>query len=231
MNLLTGIVKNKYSLVNKKRKSSDDDDNEESELKKIKFNPLELLTSLINNEDDDVYNIKNDIYFKTDITVESARKLVSIIDKLNKKIDDMKKDDGIETIIPSPIKLHITSNGGDLQMGCWLADVVEKSCIPIWTYIESYACSAASLVAVVGKRRFITKRSFIMIHQLSSWTSGKFQEIEDDYIYSKKLMNTIKDIYSNYTKLTAKQISDKLKHDTWIDSNACLQQGFVDFII
>ena len=44
------------------------------------------------------------------------------------------------------------------------------------------------------------------------------------------LMQTIKTIYKEYTKVPMKKLDEILKHDLWFDCNTCLELGLVDEI-
>ena len=99
------------------------------------------------------------------------------------------------------------------------------------SYIEGAAASAATIISVACKKRFIGKYSKMLIHQLSAGTYGKFTELEDDMENNKHLMDTIKDIYKAYTNLPMKKLNEILKHDLWFDSKTCLDYGLVDEIV
>jgi ATP-dependent protease ClpP protease subunit len=49
-------------------------------------------------------------------------------------------------------------------------------------------------------------------------------------INSDKLMETIKSIYTKYTKIPAEKIDEILDHDLWFDAKTCLDYGLVDEI-
>jgi ATP-dependent protease ClpP protease subunit len=55
-------------------------------------------------------------------------------------------------------------------------------------------------------------------------------ELEDDMENNKHLMQTIKTIYKEYTKVPMKKLDEILKHDLWFDCNTCLELGLVDEI-
>lgn len=216
-------------------------------LEKIKKNLKRKFSDFDKNSNDDdddcnseidtlckhVYMRNNDIYFKTDVTLQSVEMLIKLIDKHNDKIEYYRKDKSIKLIKPYPLKLHITSYGGDLQIGLMAADAIENSKIPIHTIVEGYAASAATFMSIVGKKRYITKRSNMLIHQLRTvgFIDSKFEEQKDDYENNKMFMENVKILYKKYTKLTETQIESELKHDLWHNSNECLQFGFVDTIL
>lgn len=209
-------------LLGKRKRHNIDVDDDENEI----------------TEDDEtkmVYIIDNDIYFKMDITLKSVDKLMKIIRECNDKFLTLKKNNSIKEIIPNPLIIHITSYGGCAMAGLMAADAIEQSIIPIHTIIEGYAASAATFLSIVGKKRYITKRSQMLIHQIRIYGDYKFgetfEEQQDDYKNSKHLMEEIINLYKKYTKLTRIQIENELKHDLWRNSKSCLNAKLVDEII
>lgn len=188
-----------------------------------------------NDETKMVYISNNDIYFKMDVTLKSVDKLMKIIKDCNEKFALLKKDKSIKEIVPNPLNLHITSYGGCAMSGLMAADVIEQSNIPIHTIVEGYAASAATFMSIVGKKRYITKRSQMLIHQIRTYGDHKFgetfEEQRDDYLNSKHLMEEIVNLYRKYTKLTKIQIENELKHDLWRNSKSCLESKLIDEII
>ena len=47
---------------------------------------------------------------------------------------------------------------------------------------------------------------------------------------NKHLMDTIKSVYKEHTKVPMKKLNEILKRDLWFDSETCLELGLVDFI-
>ena len=71
----------------------------------------------------------------------------------------------------------------------------------------------------------------MLIHQLSSMSWGKMDELEDEMENLKELMRRIKLIYKNKTKIDKKNLDEILKHDLWWDAKKCLKMGLVDKIV
>ena len=70
----------------------------------------------------------------------------------------------------------------------------------------------------------------MLIHQLSSGTWGKMNELEDEMENLKELMNSIRKIYKENTNISEGEINEILKHDLWWNSEICLAKGLVDEI-
>ena len=102
---------------------------------------------------------------------------------------------------------------------------------PVYTYVDGFAASAATLISVVGKKRYMTKNSLMLIHQLSGADSGKFYELQDQMSNMQILMNKINKIYLNKTKIDQDTLLKLLQKDLWLDAKTCLAYGLVDEII
>jgi len=134
-------------------------------------------------------------------------------------------------IQPPPIELHIHSEGGSAFSGMAAMDAIMRCKTPIHTYVDGSAASAATLMSVAGAKRFINKNSFILIHQLSTFVAGKYEEFKDEIRNQELLMNTIRQTYKERSKMTEEQITELLKHDLWLDAKTALEYGLVDEIV
>jgi ATP-dependent protease ClpP protease subunit len=101
----------------------------------------------------------------------------------------------------------------------------------VWTYVEGNAASAATLISIAGSKRFIGKHSLMLIHQLSAFACGTFEQLKDEHENNKRLMDIIKSLYKQYTKFPMKDLEAILKRDIWLDSSECLKYGLVDEVI
>lgn len=189
--------------------------------------------------DDTVDCVGNHIYFFAAVNRQTINKLLNVIQTKNDDFRKLKEtaknkieknDKYTIEIIPKPIFLHICSGGGHFLSAMAAIDTIMKSEIPIHTIVDGYAASAATLMSIVGKKRFITPNSFMMMHQLSSDVSGPMNQIEDDYKNCQAFMVRIKELYLKYSndKLTSEIIDKQLKHDNWWDAQTCLLHGLVD---
>ena len=113
----------------------------------------------------------------------------------------------------------------------YIVDLIESIDTPVYTYVDGYSASAASLINVVGEKRFMTKNSLIMIHQLSSNKQGKFEELDDEMTNLNHLMEKIKTIYVKHTNIPSKTLDEILKHDLWFDASISKEYGLIDEII
>lgn len=95
-------------------------------------------------------------------------------------LEDIVNNDNVNKPEPKPQKIYINSIGGEIFAAIPLIDAIKNCTIPVHTYIEGIAASAASLIYMAGHKRFITKNSFMLIHELRTGVQGKYSEIMDE---------------------------------------------------
>ena len=171
--------------------------------------------------------VENNLYFYGDVTESNALELNAALFELDKKLSVSNVFLDIRPII----NLRINSFGGSLFAGLATVDVIRSLNSEVHSYIEGAAASAATIRSVACDKRYIGKYSKMLIHQLSSGTYGKYNELEDDMENNKHLMATIKEIYKEYTRVPMKKLDEILKHDLWFDSQTSLKLGLVDDIV
>jgi len=177
--------------------------------------------------DKNIYIKDNNIFFYTDVSVDSCLTLSKYITQLteNSLIMSIKMN-----ISPPPIYLHIQSDGGNPIPAFNIIDQIQHNKVPIISIIEGSAASAATLISVVCHERRITKNSLMLIHQMSVSVEGTMERVIDEYISNEKIALAMKKIYQTKTKITDSQIEDILKRDIWWTSLECFEYGLVDII-
>ena len=170
----------------------------------------------------------NKIYFYSGVNRNSCVELNKKIGEMESKSLTLSKTLGI---LPPSIKLFINSGGGSIVSGIASMDTILRTQVPVHTYVDGFSASAATFLTVVGEKRFMSRNSYMMIHQLSSNFWGTYSNFEDEKENLDLMMKTIKDIYKKYTKLPMKKLDEILKHDLMWDAQTCLKYGIVDEII
>jgi len=170
----------------------------------------------------------NNIYYYTGVNRNSAVELNKKLSELEGKSLATSINLGIE---PPPIKVYINSGGGSITAGISSMDTILRSKVPIHTYVDGFVASAGTFLSIVGTRRFMSKNSYMLVHQLSSNFWGKYSEFEDEKQNLDLMMKTIKNMYKEYTKIPMKKLNEILKHDLMWDANTCLEYGMIDEVV
>jgi ATP-dependent Clp protease protease subunit len=134
--------------------------------------------------------------------------------------------------VPVPvINLRIHSQGGEVFSALSIIDIMSQLNCEVHTYVDGCAASGAAMIALHGKKRFIGKNSFMLLHQLRGSQSGKFEDMQDEIKNSEKIMKLIRQMVKERSKIETKEIDEILKHEWWLNSEECLKYGIVDEII
>ena len=167
------------------------------------------------------------IKFYGAVTTESCMALSNTIETLNMKSIEMEMKYDFRV----PIKLHLQSLGGELMPAFYVCDLIKRMDTPVHIFIDGYVASAASLIAVCGDKRYMTKHSSILIHQLTSSTSGKFAEMRDGMSNLHLFMEYLKDIYLENTNIEESKLEGLFESDVWMSADKCLLLGLIDEIL
>ena len=170
----------------------------------------------------------NKIYFYSGVNRNSCVELNKKIGELESKSLTLSKT---LDILPPSVKIFINSGGGSVVSGISTMDTILRCKVPIHAYVDGFCASAATFLSVVGNYRFMSRNSYMLIHQLSTQFWGKYSEFEDEKKNLDLMMNTIKNVYKEYTKLPMKKLDEILKHDLMWDAKTCLKYGLIDEII
>ena len=194
----------------------------------------------------------NEIYFNGPVNYISMSNLIKELNKLESKIlkestklkrkliDMLNDDKEFENSEPKycnikiknkPIKLYISSHGGSVYQVLGAFDSIKNMKVSVHTICKGFVASAGTILSLAGEKRFITKNSYMLIHQLRSGMWGKFEELKDDFENCQTLMKHLKKIYVENTKIKEDELDDILKKDISWSAEFCLEKGLVDEII
>lgn len=134
------------------------------------------------------------------------------------------------------IKFFIQSVGGLVYEAFRFMDIVDMfvNCSPIeiHTYIVGYAFSAGTLIASIGSKRYATKRSHVMIHELFGGMEGNYTQLKSRFQNLDRLHDGIIHAYLTINRLKSREEIEKLlKEETWFTAQEYYEQGFLDDVV
>lgn len=176
------------------------------------------------------------LYLSKQIDASSINDIVKELHKIIASDSDISRFCQIErgfSYIPEPIRIYINSSGGSVYSMLGLYDFIRMSPTPVHTYTYGMAASAAAVLLTAGKRRFATAHSFVLIHSVSSWLTGKVEDLKDDLKQTECLNDLINKLLAEHTKISVSRLADKdkYKEDWWISAPEALELGIIDEII
>tara|TARA_B000000609_G_C24109272_1_gene312985 strand:+ start:217 stop:828 length:612 start_codon:yes stop_codon:yes gene_type:complete len=185
---------------------------------------------------------KNLIYFNAPIENEYILQLIehlyemeqNELERVNEFIFEMKKKTGTEfkqTDYIKPIILEINSNGGLIYEAFAVVDTIKNLSVPVHTICKGYTASAATLITLAGSRRFMTKNSYFLIHEITDEITGNYTFMKHNFENSKILMEHIIDYYVKNSNLNYDKVKEHINTEISWNAEETLQFGFVDKII
>lgn len=130
------------------------------------------------------------------------------------------------------INLRINSPGGSVFEGLAIYNAIKNSKADIEIYVDGIAASMASVIALCGRKVYMSKYAQLMIHCVIGGAYGNTKEIENILEEMKSLENTIVKMYADKTGMSEDDIKSKYMdgQDHWISASDALDLGFIDGI-
>jgi len=223
--IITSVLSHGGSVFNEVRNADNViwGDGKRSRVKEVDFQ--KSLSDNVKSEDEPEKKEKQkkSIYFYDNVDMYSVQRLIMDLRYISEKLIDETEE----------IWLYINSSGGDLMAGFSAMDEIKNISqkIPIYTLIDNSAASAATLMSIVGNIRYIKKNGFILIHELSSFSMGKYTQLADSKKNMDMFMEKIKNAYREYANVPEDELDEILRHDIWWDAETALKYGLVDEIV
>ena len=141
------------------------------------------------------------------------------------------EDRGIPSDQRKTIYLYIMSYGGDLDFMQMLLSTIEASVTPVYTVNLGAAHSAAALIFLAGKKRYMMNYAKMVIHEGSAQIGGDAQKVQDQALSYKKILAWMKEYILTKTSIPRKELMKRRTNDWELDAEYCLKNGVCDRII
>lgn len=131
----------------------------------------------------------------------------------------------------TPIILYLVSEGGEVDSGFELIDVIQSSKTPVYTVNLGYWYSMGFLIGIAGHKRFATKNSKILIHDGSTCVYNSGAKAQDQMRFQAKADERIKNYVLSRSKITSDDYDQQFRSEWYLFANEAKEKGFVDYII
>ncbi|MBP5462727.1 MAG: ATP-dependent Clp protease proteolytic subunit [Lachnospiraceae bacterium] len=165
------------------------------------------------------------LFLNSDIEQLSVAEIVKHIMQYNKEDAEIAPEDR------TPILLYIVSNGGEVDSGFELIDVIRASKTPVYTINLGYQYSMGFLIGIAGHKRFAAKNAKYLIHDGSSFVYNSGAKAHDQMEFQKKVEERVKRYILSRSNLTNEEFDSKLRVEWYLFADEAKEKGFVDYII
>lgn len=130
------------------------------------------------------------------------------------------------------INVYINSYGGDVKEGIGIYSMLVRSPAFVTAYIDGFACSVASVIAMAANKVVMGANTLMMIHNASMGaygTSADLRKAADDLdVINSQATKSYQDKAGD--KLPAETLQQLLDNESWLPADLCVQYGLADEI-
>lgn len=128
------------------------------------------------------------------------------------------------------VELHINSMGGSVYEANAIANMLRRLDCDTVAYIDAFACSAASVIAVACKNVIMPRNAVMMIHNPWQWACGNAKELRKAADDLDVLADAYRSIYLDKAgdKLEEKELEKLLDAETYLTAEQAYEYGLCD---
>lgn len=128
------------------------------------------------------------------------------------------------------INIYINSHGGSVFEGTAIYNQLKRHPAHKTVYVDGFACSIASVIAMAGDTVIMPKNALMMIHNMWMGTVGNAAELRKaaddlDIINAAGRQAYLQKAAGNLSEETLAQMMDA---ETWLTAEQCIQYGLAD---
>ena len=178
---------------------------------------------------DDVFYLRDlkqrKLFISTDICQDTVNDAIRHIMQINRE------DMGVACEDRKPIILYVTSNGGDVDAGFALIDVIISSETPVYVINHGYQYSMGFLIGLAGHKRFAMPHAKFLMHDGSQFIYNSGAKAQDQMEFNKRMEERIKKYVITRTKITSEMYDSQMRKEWYMFADEAKELGVTDYII
>lgn len=129
------------------------------------------------------------------------------------------------------VDVYINSPGGSVSEGIAIYNILKRTRAYVRVFIDGFACSIASVIAMAGNSISMPKGSMQMIH--NAWTiamgnASELRKVADDM---DKINEVVVSAYMSKFNGTEEELRSLLDNETYLTADECLKYGLCTKVI
>lgn len=137
----------------------------------------------------------------------------------------------LQGVTATSIDVYINSYGGEVAQGIAIYNALKRHKAKVTTYVDGFACSIASVIAMAGDTRKMYSNSLLMIHNAWTVAQGNAEELEKAAEDLKVINEATKQAYLNVVNISEEELTKMLDAETWITAEKAVEMGFATEVI
>ena len=139
----------------------------------------------------------------------------------------------MDSISHEPITIYINSQGGHVESGDTIHDMIRYVHSPVRMVGTGWVASAGALifVAVPKERRFSLPATRYLLHQPAGGSRGSAADVEIEAREILKMRERLNRVFADRTGQTVERIEDDTRRNFWLSAEGAVEYGLVGSII
>lgn len=128
--------------------------------------------------------------------------------------------EALDELAGKPIDVHIASDGGNVAAGVAIYNMLKQHDAEVNVYIDAWAASIASVIAMAGNKIYMPENAFLMVHNPSGGAFGDASYLRAVADWLEKLRDMIAETYAKRSLGNDKEaFLDLMDKETWLTAN------------
>lgn len=130
----------------------------------------------------------------------------------------------------SEIRIYINSYGGSVFEGTAIYNQLKRHPAHKTVYVDGFACSIASVIAMAGDEVVMPRNTMMMIHNMWSCVCGNSTELRKAADDLDIINDAGRQAYLAKAgdKLTEEKLAEMMDAETWLTAAQCVEYGLAD---
>ena len=135
-----------------------------------------------------------------------------------------------------PVTLILNTNGGSVNDGLVVCNIIDSYKKKLNIYVLGYAYSMGSIILCSGNNnpnitKYCYKFSTGLIHGGSKYLWGTSSTVKDTYLFQSKVDDMVRDYIIANTNITLEEYEDSERREWYLTANEMKEKGLVDVIL
>lgn len=131
------------------------------------------------------------------------------------------------------INIYINSYGGSVFEGTAIFSQLKRHQAYKTVYVDGFACSIASVIAMAGDKVVMPKNTLMLIHNVWCSAYGNAVHLRNVAENLDKMTEASRQAYLQKSsgRITEKKLIELMDAETWLTASQCKQYGFADEVL
>ena len=128
------------------------------------------------------------------------------------------------------VNLYINCMGGSVKEALGIYSALRRCHATVYAYIDGFAASAASVIAMAGEKVIMPRNTAMMIHNAAWWDYGNPAQLRKSADDLEVINMAAIQSYTMHAggKLPADELQRMLDAETWMTAEQCMEYGLAD---